>query len=199
MTAQIILASQSAVRADLLTQFRVPFTTEPSRVDEDAIKAALLSDDAHPRDLADALAEAKARKISLRRPGSLVLGCDQILALERRIFSKAETEEQGLSQLKELSGKTHHLFSAAVLYEGGEPIWRHVGHVRMTMRLASDAYLADYIQRNWHSVRQSVGCYKIEEEGAALFTKIEGSHSSVLGLPLLELLSYLTLRGTLPT
>jgi septum formation protein len=149
--------------------------------------------------VADALAEAKARKVSLRRPGSLVLGCDQVLALEGRVFSKAQTADQGLSQLQELRGKTHHLFSAAVLYEGGEPIWRHVGQVRMTMRMASDAFLTDYTQRNWESVRHSVGCYKIEEEGAGLFTKIEGSHFNILGLPLLELLSYLTLRGTLPT
>lgn len=87
------------------------------------------------------------------------------------------------------------LLSAAVIYESGEPVWRHVGQVRLAMRQASDSYLRDYVDRNWDSIRHAVGAYKLEEEGIRLFTTIDGSYFNVLGLPMLELLNYLGLRG----
>ena len=102
-------------------------------------------------------------------------------------------------QLQQLRGQTHQLLSAIVLYADGKPQWRHVGVVRLQMRDFSDAYLDDYLARNWDSIRESVGGYKLEEEGVRLFSRIDGDYFSVLGLPLLPLLSYLTLRGTLPT
>ncbi len=199
MSDPLILASGSEIRAELLRQACVPFATEKPRIDEETIRQSLSSEGALPRDIADALAEAKARKVSNRYPDALVLGCDQVLALGERIFAKPETAEEALDHLKALRGQKHMLLSAAVMYQGAEPIWRHVGVVRLWMRDASDEWLDSYVDRNWDSIRWSVGGYKLEEEGVRLFTRIEGDYFNVLGLPLLELLSYLTLRGTLPS
>jgi len=197
MTAHIVLASGSEIRAHLLRQAGIEFETDVPRLDEQAIKAALLAEEAPPRDIADALAEAKARKISGKHPGKLVLGCDQVLDFEGKILSKPANEEVAFSQLKEMCGKRHMLLSAAVIYRDGEPVWRHVGQVRLVMRRCSDAYLEDYVSRNWDSIRHAVGAYKLEEEGVRLFASIEGSYFNVLGLPLMELISYLGLQGVI--
>ncbi|NSY37396.1 nucleoside triphosphate pyrophosphatase [Leisingera sp. ANG59] len=197
MTAHIVLASGSEIRAHLLRQAGIKFETDVPRLDEQAIKAALLAEQAPPRDIADALAEAKARKISSKHSGQLVLGCDQVLEFEGQILSKPASEDVALAQLKEMQGKRHMLLSAAVIYRDGEPIWRHVGQVRLVMRKCSDAYLEHYVSRNWDSIRHAVGAYKLEEEGVRLFASIEGSYFNVLGLPLMELISYLGLQGVI--
>ena len=199
MSLPLILASSSEIRAQLLRQAAVPFEVKAARVDEDAIKEALLGEGAPPRDIADALAEAKARKVSGSLPERLVLGCDQVLAFGDTLLSKPKSQDEALQHLHLLRGQKHQLLSAAVLYEDAKPVWRHVGVVRLSMRDASDDWLKEYVARNWESIQRSVGGYKLEEEGVRLFTRIEGDHFNVLGLPLLELLSYLTLRGTLPS
>lgn len=199
MSEPLILASQSEIRATLLRNAGLNFRIAPARIDEEAVRASLVAEGAPPRDQADALAEMKARKISEKHPGALVLGCDQVLALKGEVFAKAPDRETARAQLLRLRGETHTLLSAAVLYQDAEPLWRHVGVVRLTMRSFSEDYLADYLDRNWESARHSVGVYKLEEEGVRLFAQIQGDHFSVLGLPLLELLNYLTLRGDLPT
>ena len=198
MPEPLILASGSTIRATLLRNAGVSFTTVTPRVDEDAMRGALRAEGASPRDIADALAEMKAAKVSARNPGALVIGCDQILAHGATILSKPTSTDDAIAQLSELRGGVHQLLSAAVIYENGKPIWRHVGVVRLHMRDASDAYLRDYVTRNWEEVRHCVGAYQIEAEGVRLFHRIEGDYFNILGLPLLELLSYLTLRGTLP-
>lgn len=197
MTAHIVLASGSEIRAHLLRQAAIEFETDVPRLDEQAIKAALLAEEAPPRDIADTLAEAKARKVSAKHPGKLVLGCDQVLDFEGQLLSKPASAEVALAQLKEMRGKRHMLLSAAVIYCDGEPIWRHVGQVRLVMRKCSDAYLEDYVSRNWDSIRHAVGAYKLEEEGVRLFASIEGSYFNVLGLPLMEIISYLGLQGVI--
>ncbi|AHD02632.1 Maf family protein [Leisingera methylohalidivorans] len=197
MTAHIVLASGSGIRAQLLRQAGIEFEIDVPRLDEQAIKSALLAEEALPRDIADALAEAKARKISGKHPEKLVLGCDQVLDLEGNLLSKPTSTEDALSQLKGMRGKRHMLLSAAVIYRDGEPIWRHVGQVRLLMRNSTDAFLEDYVARNWPSIRHAVGAYKLEEEGVRLFASIEGSYFNVLGLPLMELISYLGLQGVI--
>lgn len=194
----ILLASASEIRLTLLKAAGIPATALPARIDEDSIRAAMEAEGAPPRDLADTLAEMKARKIAEKQPTALVLGCDQILDLKGKILKKPENPDDALDQLRSLNGQTHRLYSAAVLYENGEPVWRHVGTARLTMRTHSDQYRTDYIARNWHSIRHAVGCYKLEEEGVRLFSAIEGDHFTILGLPLLPLLSYLGTRGLIP-
>lgn len=199
MTHKIILASGSSIRADLLRQVRLDFEVQVPRVDEEAIKAALLAEEASPRDIADTLAEMKARKIADKFPEAYVIGCDQVLDAGGRMLSKPETPEAAKEQLRGLAGQRHMLLSAAVIYFGGEPVWRHVGVVRLRMRPLSDAFIAEYVARNWDSVRHAVGAYKLEEEGALLFSNIEGDYFNVLGMPLIEMMNYLVLRGVIRT
>lgn len=198
MPESIILASSSDIRAQLLRNAGVICEVIPARIDEDSVKRALEAEGAPPRDIADTLAEMKARKTAEKGAGGLVLGCDQVLSFKGKVYSKPETIEAARAQLIELRGETHQLLSAAVIYEDLKPVWRHVGVARLSMRDFSDSYLDEYLDRNWDSIRWSVGGYKIEEEGIRLFRMIHGDTFTIQGLPLLELLSYLMLRGTLP-
>ena len=199
MSHPLLLASGSKVRAQLLHNAGVSFETQVARIDEEMIKDAMHQDGAPPRDIADKLAEMKAIKVSSKCPNQIVLGCDQVLSFNGALLSKPANPDAALEQLKAMNGQRHELLSAAVICEQGKPIWRHVGVVRMNMREMSDSYLESYIQRNWDSIQESVGCYKLEEEGVRLFAQINGDYFTVLGLPLLEILSYLSLKGELET
>ncbi|KQN07517.1 septum formation protein Maf [Sphingobium sp. Leaf26] len=198
----IVLASQSASRQALLSAAQVPFEALSPGVDEDAAKEALRADGLDARALADALAELKALKVSRRVPGALVLGCDQTLSIGEgedrgEMIDKAVDRADATRILRLLSGRVHHLHSAAVIVLNGEPIWRHVERVRMTVRPLSDAFIQSYLDADWDELRWCVGCYRIEGPGVQLFSKVEGSQFAIQGLPLLPLLDFLRVRGVL--
>ena len=196
----IVLASQSSSRRALLQAAQVPFVALSPGGDEEAAKEALRADGLDARALADALAELKALRVSRRVPGALVLGCDQTLSLaDGAMIDKAVDRADAERILKLLSGKVHHLHSAAVIVMNGEPIWRHIERVRMTVRPLSDAFITSYLDSEWDQCRWCVGCYRIEGPGAQLFSRIEGSQFAIQGLPLLPLLDFLRIRGVLPS
>ena len=193
----IILASGSGIRRQLLTRAGVVVEVVPARVDEDAIRDAMT--EAPHRDVADALAQAKALKVSGKHPDAMTLGCDQVLSFEGGLVSKAESPEGLVDQLAKMSGKVHDLISAAVVCEGARPVWRAISTARLHMYPLTPDFIEDYVARNWDEVRHAVGGYHIEGEGPRLFSRIEGDHFAILGLPLLQILSYLRTRGRLTT
>lgn len=199
MPRPLILASGSAIRLQLLRASGLDVTAQVARIDESMIRAGLEAEKAHPRDIADTLAEMKAARVAAKAPDALVLGCDQVLEFRQKVWGKPETRDQAAEQLRNLRGQTHRLLSALVLFDAGAPVWRHVGEARLTMRSFSDAFLDGYLDRNWPEIGQSVGGYKLEEEGIRLFDHIEGDHFTILGLPLLPLLTYLGTRGFITT
>lgn len=199
MQTRLILASSSATRLAMLRAAGLQVETQSPRIDEVTIVAALASEGAAPAAIADTLAEMKARKIATRFPGPLILGCDQVLDFQGHCWGKPETPDAARAQLRALRGQTHQLLSAVVLYHQAQPIWRHIGAVRLSMRNFSEEWLEAYLARNWQSIRHSAGGYRLEEQGVQLFTAIEGDYFTVLGLPLLPLLAYLGQRGFIAT
>lgn len=196
----LLLASQSAARRAMLDAAGVAHEAMASGVDEEAAKAAFRADGLAPRDLADALAELKALRVSNRVPGAMVLGGDQTLSLDDGIMlDKPADRAAAADQLRRLSGRTHMLHSAAVIAEAGRPVWRHVDRARMTVRPLSEAFIQSYLDREYAEIAGCVGGYRIEGPGAQLFARVEGSHFTILGLPLLPLLDYLRIRGVLET
>jgi septum formation protein len=193
----VVLASTSVIRKAVLTGAGVAFESVSPGVDETAIKDSLLAEGVSPRDIADALAEAKAVKVSRKRPG-LVIGADQTLDLEGRLLDKAGSVEEASARLKDLRGKTHRLHCGMVVARDGQPIWREVVTSTLRMRTFSDAYLDAYLERNVPGVLSSVGCYQLEGEGVQLFDRIEGDYFAILGMPLLGLLDVLRRHGAIP-
>ena len=195
----LVLASRSAARAALLRGAGVPFEAADAGVDEGALKQAMLADGASPRDIADALAEAKAVKVSGRRPGALVVGADQTMDFGGVLFDKPETMAVARERLQRLRGQTHQLHSAVVVAQDGAPIWREVASASLTMRPFTDEYLDGYLTRGGETLLSSVGAYMLEGEGAQLFSAVRGDYFTILGLPLFHLLDLLRRHGVLPT
>ncbi len=193
----LILASASAGRARMLHDAGVPFEVVPARVDEEAMKESLLAEKMPHENIADALAELKAVKISNAHPQAMVLGADQVLSFQGQLVSKSVDMMAARALLGRLRGHSHDLYSAAVLAKGGRPVWRQVSKATLWMRGVSDALLDGYLAQSDDDLLGRVGCYGIEDRGLQLFERIEGDYFTILGLPLLPVLNVLRQHGVL--
>ena len=188
---RLILASASLTRRRMLEAAGLSFTAIASDVDEESVKRAARAEGARAAETAFLLAEMKAQKVAARNPRALVVGADQILVCENIWFDKPGNLQGARTQLKALRGRVHDLETAVVCYRGGARQWCHVSRPRLTMRGFSDAFLETYLAAERDEILGNVGAYRLEGRGAQLFEQIEGDFFSVLGLPLLPLLSYL--------
>jgi septum formation protein len=177
----------------------VPFEAVETRIDEDDVKASLRAEGVAPTELATVLARAKALAVTAGA-GDLVLGSDQTLELDDgTMLDKPASREELQQQLQRLSGRAHKLHAAGTVVEDGQPVWSATETVTMHVRPLGAEFLQDYVDREYDTVRWSVGGYHVEGRGAQLFERIEGSHFAVQGLPLLPLLGFLRARGVLTT
>ena len=196
--SDIVLASRSPTRSALLAGAGIAFDAVSPGVDEEAVKAGLLAEGASPRDVADALAELKALRVSGARPG-FIIGADQTLEFEGGLYDKVGTLDAARERLRLLRGRTHKLHAAVVVATDGAAIWRDLVTVSLTMRNFSDAFLEDYLASEGPNALGSVGCYRLEGPGAQLFSRIDGDYFAILGLPMLGLLDLLRRHGALAT
>jgi len=185
----LILASQSGARKMLLANAGLAFDSVTADIDERGLQAA--SRLSNPREIALLLAREKAKAVSIHHPASYVIGADQTLALGERLFNKPAGRVQALAQLHDLAGKSHELNSAVAVARDGNIVFENVSVARMTMRQMSEDELSAYLDAAGDAVTTSVGAYQLEGLGIHLFERIEGDHSTILGLPLLPLLAFL--------
>ncbi|UXS40569.1 Maf-like protein [Agrobacterium tumefaciens] len=191
MQQELILASSSASRQMLMRNAGLTFSAIPADIDERALDEQLERDGASPEEVALELARAKALAVGALYPEALVLGCDQTMALGGRVYHKPKTMAEAEAHLLSLSGKVHRLNSAAVLVRHGEVVWQIVSSAELTVRTLSAEFVSRHLQRVGEKALSSVGAYQLEGEGIQLFTSIEGDYFTILGLPLLPLLSKL--------
>ncbi len=199
----LILASGSRTRALMLRNAGLDFEVEPAELDEGAVKQSLLADGASPHRVAHTLAEAKAAriagKLAGKRPGALVLGADQVLDLDGVLLDKPADRTAAAGHLRRLSGKRHHLVSAAVLLKDGDRIWECSDRASLVVRPLSGRFIEAYLDSAGDGAQDSVGAYRLEGLGAHLFASVDGDYFTVLGLPLLPLLEFLRGHGVLET
>lgn len=191
----LVLASQSATRAELLRAAGLRFEQRPAWVDEEAVKAAMRAEQSPPEDCALTLAGLKASRI--RDEDVLVIGSDQLLVCEDAWFDKPVDQPAARAQLERLRGRSHELVTAVVCHRGGREVWHHVARPRLSMRRFSDAFLDAYMVAEGDALLASVGAYRLEGLGVHLFDRIEGEHAAILGLPLLATLGFLRQHGVL--
>jgi septum formation protein len=191
MTPKLILASSSPFRRMLMGNAGITFEAHPAEIDERAIEAPLEQDGATPDAIAMVLAKAKARDVSGRFAGALVIGSDQTMSLGDRAFHKPKSMGEAADHLIALSAKTHRLNSAIAIACNGDIIWEHMSRAELTMRELTTDFVARHLKRVGDRALSSVGAYQLEGEGLQLFSKIDGDYFTILGLPMLPLLEKL--------
>ena len=199
MSARIILASGSAIRREILDGAGLDYEVIVRPVDEAAIKDAMLAENSRLRDIVDALAEAKAMRVSRQETG-FVIGADQIMVMkddngQDQLFDKPKDMAEVRARLLSMRGKKHELIGAVVICENGAPVWRHMSQTKLWVREFSEAFLEKYIDAEGDVLMKSVGAYRFEGPGAQIFKKVEGGFFAILGLDLLPVLDYLRSRG----
>ena len=183
----LILASKSKVRKEILDKNNISSTVKPSNVDEDAIKKSLLKDQALPEIISKNLAELKANKVSQNDDTNLVLGADSVIDLDGKIISKPINRDETLKILKELNGKKHYLISSVCISKNGTMIWNHTDKAELTMKKMTDQDLKDYLAKISDENLYAYNVYQIEGEGRKLFSKIEGDENTIMGLSLIHI------------
>ena len=187
----IILASGSATRKAMLRNAGISFIVEKPGVDEAALKQQAIARDLPPDQIALKLATAKALSVSANNPASLVIGSDQILELDGELLTKTRIRDEALEKLRKLQGKTHYLHSAVACCQNGTVQFEFIDTAELTMKLMTDAELQQYMEIAGPGIFDAVGCYQIEGPGIRLFRSVEGSHFTIMGMPLLPLLAFL--------
>jgi septum formation protein len=191
--AALILASKSPIRRKMLEDAGVDFEVVPADIDEEGEKAGKDSLEA----IAQGLAEAKARTVSLKRPGDWVIGSDSVVAVDGSLFSKPRDRKEAADHLRGFSGKKMLLVSAVALARDGEVEWSTFGPAELDVRELSDAFIESYLDVEWPEVANTVGVFRMEGPGIQLFEKVTGGHFTILGMPLIPVLRQLRKRGLL--
>ncbi|MDX2103101.1 MAG: nucleoside triphosphate pyrophosphatase [Alphaproteobacteria bacterium] len=193
----LVLASGSATRRQLLESAGLPVIVDPAGVDEGEVKQSLKAQGADAAEVAEALADLKVRQTARRHGDAITIGADQMLDCAGVWFDKPADLDHARAHLQALAGRTHELISAIVVYRGGVRVWHHVERARLTMRSLDAPTLDAYLAAAGSAVIGSVGAYQVEGLGIHLFSRIEGDHSTILGLPLLPLLGFLRQHGVI--
>ena len=187
----IILASKSKVRKNILEKNNISCIVEPSNVDEDPVKESLIKEGATPEIISKNLAELKANKVSQKNNGNLVLGADSVIDFEGMLISKPENRNEALDILKRLNGKNHFLISSVCISKNGSMVWNYTDKAILTMKKMSEGYLKDYLSKISDEDLYAYNVYQIEGEGRKLFSKIEGDEDTIMGLPIKKIKEYL--------
>jgi septum formation protein len=191
MSNNIILASKSKVRKEILDKHHILCEVKPSNVDEDVVKESLINELATPEIISKNLAELKANKVSLNQKDKIVLGADSVIDLDGELISKPESREEALIILKKLNGRKHHLISSVCISKNGSMIWNYTDKAELTMKKFSDKTLKVYLSKISDEALYAYNVYQIEGEGRSLFSNISGDEDTILGLPVLKIKEYL--------
>ena len=188
---EIILASKSKVREEILKSNGIQCLVMPSSVDEEPVKKSLINEGATPEIISKNLAELKANKVSQKNFDILVLGADSVIDLNGELISKPENRIDAFNILKKLNGKKHSLISSVCISKNGSMIWNHTDKAYLTMKNFSDKELKDYLDKISDEALYAYNVYQIEGEGRKLFTEINGDENTVMGLPIINIKNYI--------
>jgi septum formation protein len=191
----LILASKSKVRKEILNKNNIVCKVEPSNIDEKLVKNSLLNEGASPEIISKNLAELKANKVSQKKNGEMVLGADSVIDLEGELISKPKNRDEAINILKKLNGKKHHLISSACISKNGSMIWNYTDKASLTMRKMSDEEIKEYLSKITDEDLYAYNVYQIEGEGRTLFSSIEGDEDTIMGLPVKKIKEYININN----
>ena len=191
MLNNIILASKSEVRRDILEKNNISCDVVPSNIDENMVKESLLSENASPEIISKNLAELKANKISSKINEKIVLGADSVIDLEGELISKPIDRKEALLILKKLNGREHHLISSVCISKNGSMIWNYTDKAKLKMKDFTEKELEDYLAKISDNALFAYNVYQIEGEGRRLFSEISGDENTIMGLPVQKIKEYL--------
>ena len=188
---EIILASKSKVRKDILDKYKILNRVVPSNVDEEIVKKSMLKENASPEIISKNLAELKANKVSIGNKENLVLGADSVIDLDGELISKPASRADAMTILEKLNGKKHYLISSVCISKNGSMIWNYTDKASLTMKQMTSTELTNYLSKISDETLYAYNVYQIEGEGRSLFLKIDGDHDTIMGLPIQKIKKYL--------